>query len=55
MPLSFNIGGPCSPDRHYMLPPERRLADVLGERTPLRVRGASEALTARWTTRRVWR
>jgi hypothetical protein len=29
MPLSFNIGGPCSPDRHYMLPPERRLADVL--------------------------
>ena len=29
MGLKFNIGGPCSPDRHYMLPPERRLAEVL--------------------------
>jgi len=26
---SFNIAGPCLPDRHYMLPPERRLGRVL--------------------------
>ena len=22
---AFNIAGPCRPDRHYMIPPERRL------------------------------
>lgn len=26
---SFNIAGPCFADEHYMIPPERRLADVL--------------------------
>ncbi|MBK9262650.1 MAG: ATP-binding protein [Polyangiaceae bacterium] len=26
---SFNIAGPCIPGEHYMLPPERRLVDVL--------------------------
>ncbi|HRI71764.1 MAG TPA: ATP-binding protein, partial [Polyangium sp.] len=26
---SFNTAGPCIPGKHYMLPPERRLADVL--------------------------
>ncbi len=25
----FNIGGPCRPREHYMLPPERRLGDVM--------------------------
>ena len=25
----FNTEGPCWPDKHYMLPPERRLGDVL--------------------------
>ena len=25
----FNTSGPCSPGEHYMLPPERRLDDVL--------------------------
>src|SRR5262245_19020407 len=24
----FNTAGPCDPDRHYMLPPERRLPGV---------------------------
>jgi AAA-like domain/Endonuclease NucS len=28
-PISFNIAGPCFPDEHYMLPPERRLGLVL--------------------------
>ncbi len=28
MPHAFNIGGPCRPDLHYMLPPERRLPEV---------------------------
>jgi type II secretory pathway predicted ATPase ExeA len=28
MPKFFNTAGPCDPDRHYMLPPERRLPDV---------------------------
>jgi hypothetical protein len=27
-PKFFNTAGPCDPDRHYMLPPERRLPDV---------------------------
>jgi type II secretory pathway predicted ATPase ExeA len=27
--LSFNTTGPCIPGEHYMLPPERRLAEVL--------------------------
>jgi len=26
---SFNIAGPCIPGEHYMLPPERRLGDIL--------------------------
>jgi AAA-like domain len=26
---SFNIAGPCFPDEHYMLPPERRLGEVM--------------------------
>ena len=26
---AFNIAGPCFPDEHYMLPPERRLTAVL--------------------------
>lgn len=25
---SFNTAGPCDPERHYMLPPERRLGDI---------------------------
>lgn len=25
----FNIGGPCFPQEHYMLPPERRLSEVM--------------------------
>ena len=29
MNLSFNTAGPCIPDEHYMLPPERRLGLVL--------------------------
>lgn len=29
MRLRFNIAGPCLPERHYMLPPERRLGRVL--------------------------
>lgn len=29
MSLSFNTSGPCIPGEHYMLPPERRLHDVL--------------------------
>ncbi len=29
MPLFFNTSGPCIPGEHYMLPPERRLVDVL--------------------------
>jgi len=28
-PRYFNIAGPCYPDEHYMLPPERRLGPVL--------------------------
>lgn len=28
MPRDFNIGGPCQPDIHYMLPPEARLPGV---------------------------
>ncbi len=30
MERSFNTTGPCFDDEHYMLPPERRLGDVLG-------------------------
>jgi len=26
---SFNTTGPCFPDEHYMLPPERRLGRVM--------------------------
>jgi hypothetical protein len=26
---SFNIAGPCVPGEHYMLPPERRLGEVM--------------------------
>src|SRR5271163_2443212 len=26
---SFNTAGPCFPDEHYMLPPERRLGRVM--------------------------
>ena len=26
---SFNTSGPCIPGEHYMLPPERRLGEVL--------------------------
>ncbi len=29
MELSFNTTGPCFPDEHYMLPPERRLGRVM--------------------------
>lgn len=29
MELYFNIAGPCYPREHYMLPPERRLGDVM--------------------------
>lgn len=29
MERSFNTTGPCFPDEHYMLPPERRLGEVL--------------------------
>ncbi len=29
MRLSFNTAGPCFPDEHYMLPPERRLGHIL--------------------------
>ncbi len=29
MRLLFNTTGPCYPDEHYMLPPERRLGEVL--------------------------
>jgi len=29
MRLSFNIAGPCFPDEHYMLPPERRLGHIM--------------------------
>ncbi|HRI69794.1 MAG TPA: ATP-binding protein [Polyangium sp.] len=29
MRLSFNTTGPCFPDEHYMLPPERRLGEVM--------------------------
>ncbi len=25
----FNVAGPCFPDEHYMLPPERRLGRVM--------------------------
>jgi len=28
---SFNTTGPCVPGEHYMLPPERRLGDVLAQ------------------------
>lgn len=28
MPRFFNTAGPCDPERHYMLPPERRLPEV---------------------------
>ncbi len=28
MPRAFNIAGPCQPSLHYMLPPERRIAQV---------------------------
>ena len=28
MPKFFNTAGPCEPERHYMLPPERRLPEV---------------------------
>jgi AAA-like domain/Endonuclease NucS len=29
MVLEFNIAGPCNPTEHYMLPPERRLGEIL--------------------------
>ncbi len=29
MARSFNTAGPCIPDKHYMLPPERRLGRIL--------------------------
>ena len=29
MLLSFNTAGPCFPDEHYMLPPERRLGRIM--------------------------
>jgi hypothetical protein len=29
MELSFNTTGPCFPDEHYMLPPERRLGRIM--------------------------
>src|SRR5687768_7836161 len=29
MPRKFNVAGPCQPDIHYMLPPLRRLPDVV--------------------------
>ena len=29
MALAFNTTGPCIPGEHYMLPPERRLGDVM--------------------------
>ena len=29
MSLSFNTTGPCIPGKHYMLPPERRLGEVM--------------------------
>ncbi len=29
MDLEFNIAGPCNPAEHYMLPPERRLGEVM--------------------------
>ncbi|HMY22086.1 MAG TPA: AAA-like domain-containing protein, partial [Polyangium sp.] len=29
MELEFNIAGPCNPAEHYMLPPERRLDEIL--------------------------
>ncbi len=29
MRLSFNTAGPCFPDEHYMLPPERRIGEVM--------------------------
>src|SRR5262245_37095490 len=29
MERCFNTTGPCFPDEHYMLPPERRLGEVL--------------------------
>ena len=28
MPRTFNTAGPCRPEIHYMLPPERRLPSV---------------------------
>lgn len=28
MPRFFNTAGPCLPDRHYMIPPERRLVEA---------------------------
>ena len=34
----FNTSGPCIPGEHYMLPPERRLGDVLAL---IEARGAS--------------
>src|SRR5262245_34752792 len=27
---SFNIAGPCRPDRHYMIPAERRFPEAVG-------------------------
>jgi hypothetical protein len=30
MPRHFNTAGPCKPDLHYMLPPERRVPEVRG-------------------------
>ncbi len=29
MALSFNIAGPCFPDEHYMIPPERRVGEAM--------------------------
>jgi hypothetical protein len=28
MPRFFNTAGPCNPEDHYMLPPERRLPGI---------------------------
>ena len=29
MILAFNTTGPCIPGEHYMIPPERRLGEVM--------------------------
>jgi hypothetical protein len=46
MGRSFNTAGTCLPDRHYMLPPERRLPEVRG----LIDQGMFFVLRAPWQT-----